>query len=188
MIETAWLGKRSYVVIDDTDPGRPVAAVIDPPRDIDRVTQVLDVAGAELSLVLETHWHADYLSGGLQLSREREATYCVPPTDPEPGFDAERVVDGLTFTLGALQFQALHTPGHTAHHMSYVARDTGGETAAFTGGSLLHGSVGRTDLADPSLTHTLTELQWGSAHRLATLLPAETHVLPTHGFGSFCSA
>ena len=187
-IDTAWLGNRSYVVIDDTDPDRPMAAAIDPPRDIDRVQQVLDGCGARLLLVLETHWHADYVSGGLHLSREHDATYAVPPTDPVPGFAAQRVIDGDQFTVGSLTFRALHTPRHTAHHMSYLLSADGPSVAAFTGGSLLHGAVGRTDLAQPSITRSLTELQWRSAHRLANAVPAETLVLPTHGFGSFCSA
>src|SRR4051794_31588557 len=187
-IETAWLGNRSYVVIDGEGSDQCVAAVIDPPRDIDRVEQVLDAAGAKLTLVFETHWHADYVSGGLQLSREHGATYAVPPTDPSPGFAAERVIDGSEFGLGSVTVRAVHTPGHTAHHMAYVASVRGLATGVFTGGSLLHGAVGRTDLDDPAVTVALTELQWHSAHRLADLLPPTALVLPTHGFGSFCSA
>lgn len=187
-IETAWLGNRSYLVIDDSTQGDVVAAVIDPPRDIDRIQQVLDAASARLVLVLETHWHADYVSGGLQLAQDTGATYAVPPADVEPVFTARQVVDGDTFTVGALSFQAVHTPGHTAHHMTYVASTEASPVAAFTGGSLLHGAVGRTDLADPTVTRSLSELQWRSVHRLASLLPTDTLVLPTHGFGSFCSA
>ena len=155
-IETAWLGNRSYVVVDDADPDRPVAIAIDPPRDVDRVQQLLDTLGARLLFVVETHWHADYVSGGLQLAREQGATYAVPPADPSPGFSAERVIDGAEFAFGSLNIRALHTPGHTAHHMSYVLSDESAPLAAFTGGSLLHVGVGRTDLADPSLTRSLT--------------------------------
>jgi hydroxyacylglutathione hydrolase len=187
-IETAWLGNRSYVVIDESEPGHCTAIVIDPPRDIDRVLQVVEAASARITLVAETHWHADYLSGGLQLSRECHAAYAVPPTDPLPGFEAERVIDGTSFDIGALSLRAIHTPGHTAHHMSYVLSLLDQPAAVFTGGSLLHGAVGRTDLGDPSLTRALSELQWRSAHRLASVLPEQTVVLPTHGFGSFCSA
>src|SRR5206468_9557017 len=90
------------------------------------------------------------------------------------------------FGSGALRVMA--TPGHTPHHVSYVLEDTAGPTAVCTGGSLLHGSVGRTDLYGPELTRPLAHDQWRSARRLVTELPPEVRLLPTHGFGSLCSA
>ncbi|MFL6240780.1 MAG: rhodanese-like domain-containing protein [Actinomycetes bacterium] len=187
-IETAWLGNRSYVAFAETDADGPVAVAVDPPRDIDRVQSLVAAAEARLVLVLETHWHADYVSGGLHLARAHGAGYGVPPADPAPGFAARRVIDGDEFSVGELTLRAVHTPGHTADHMSYVASVAGVPVAVFTGGCLLHGAVGRTDLADASITRALTELQWASARRLATRLPMDTQVLPTHGFGSLCSA
>src|SRR3954452_12539369 len=118
-LETAWLGNRSYVVVDDTSAASP-AVVVDPPRDIARVEALLDAHDAHLELVVETHRHADYASGGLQLSREYGAAYAVPPGAPEPAFDHERVVDGSAYACGSLSLRAVHTPGHTTHHMSYV--------------------------------------------------------------------
>ncbi|MGH3481149.1 MAG: rhodanese-like domain-containing protein, partial [Nocardioidaceae bacterium] len=83
----------------------------------------------------------------------------------------------------------LHTPGHTFHHLSYVLEDADGKPdAVFTGGSMLFGTSGRTDLLDPEHTDTLTRKQYTSLRRLVAELPAETKVYPTHGFGSFCSA
>ncbi|MDX6285353.1 MAG: hydroxyacylglutathione hydrolase [Frankiales bacterium] len=188
-LETPWLGNRSYVVIDDVgERSVRTAIVVDPPRDIDRIHAVLEAHGAKPQLVLETHRHADYISGGLQLARETAAVYAVPPGTPDPAFEYVPVTDGTTFAVGQLTIRAIHTPGHTAHHMSYVLEDRNGPKAVFTGGSLLHGSVGRTDLVDSALTQSLSELQWRSVHRLAAGLPLETAVMPTHGFGSFCSA
>jgi rhodanese-related sulfurtransferase len=80
------------------------------------------------------------------------------------------------------------TPGHTFTHLAYVISDGDGPPAVFTGGSLLYGSVGRTDLVDPARTDELTRAQYHSARHLAESLPGETAVYPTHGFGSFCSA
>lgn len=88
---------------------------------------------------------------------------------------------------GGLEVRALATPGHTPHHTSYVLWHAGAPVAAFTGGSLLIGTVGRPDLVEPRLTEQLTRAQHASAHRLAEL-PASVQVLPTHGFGSFCAS
>jgi glyoxylase-like metal-dependent hydrolase (beta-lactamase superfamily II)/rhodanese-related sulfurtransferase len=192
-LETPWLGNRAYVVIDEvngdvSETARRPAIVVDPPRDIDRIEALLDAHGAKPELVVETHRHADYLSGGLLLAREHAAAYAVPPGAPDPAFEFIPVTDGLTLTVGEVTVRAVHTPGHTAHHMAYVLETGASPVAVCTGGSLLHRSVGRTDLGDSELTRALTELQWRSVHRLAAGLPLEAAVLPTHGFGSFCSA
>ena len=84
--------------------------------------------------------------------------------------------------------RAVHTPGHTPHHMSYVVVDVGRAIAAFTGGSLLYGTVGRTDLISEEATNELTRAQYRSVRHLADQLPGEVRVHPTHGFGSFCSS
>ena len=83
----------------------------------------------------------------------------------------------------------MHTPGHTRHHISYVLRDQNGSTfGVFTGGSMLHGTTGRTDLLGDEHTDELTHAQFHSVRRLADELPDDAEVYPTHGFGSFCSA
>ncbi len=84
--------------------------------------------------------------------------------------------------------RAIATPGHTPHHTSYALEEDGHAVAVFTGGSLLIGTVGRPDLVDPRLTEHLARAQHASAHRLAATLDDEVPVLPTHGFGSFCSS
>ena len=91
--------------------------------------------------------------------------------------------------LGPMRLRVVHTPGHTHHHVSYVLTDAAGAVqAVFTGGSMLYGATGRTDLLGPEHTDTLTHAQYHSVRRLASGLPAGTPVFPTHGFGSFCSA
>ncbi len=181
-IETPSLGNRSYVVV-----GKGEAIVIDPPRDLDRVQAVLDEVGARAVLVVETHRHADYLTGGLTLARQSRARYAVA-ADPELVFDHVPVHDGDVLEAAGFELRALHTPGHTPHHISYALSQHGQEIAVFTGGSLLYGAVGRTDLVDPELTAKLSADQYHSAHRLAAELPDDTLIYPTHGFGSFCSA
>lgn len=180
-IETPSLGDRSYVVSDGAK-----AAVIDPQRDIDRVLEVTGPRGLEITHVLETHHHNDYVSGGPELSRRTGAVY-VLNADEELLFDFHGVREGDVLEVGALTIRVLHTPGHTPTHVSYVVRD-GERQVVFTGGSLLYGSVGRTDLVSPATAEELTRRQHATARRLAADLDDDTTVLPTHGFGSFCSS
>ena len=182
MIETPDLGDRSYVISDGT-----CAIVVDPQRDLDRVTAVLTGLGVGVTLVLETHLHNDYVTGGLALARETGATYVVAGGD-EVAFDRRAVGEGDELSAGSMRVRVLETPGHTETHVSYVISDGDGPAAVFTGGSLLYGSVGRTDLLGGDRTHELTRKQWRSARRLAEELADETPVYPTHGFGSFCSS
>lgn len=182
VIKTPDLGDRSYVVSDGSH-----AVVIDPQRDLDRVEGLLAELGVSAELVLETHLHNDYVTGGLALAAKTGATYVVAARD-EVSFGRRGVQDGDELLAGDLSIQVVETPGHTATHVSYVISDGDGPAAVFTGGSLLYGSVGRTDLLGADRTDELTRKQWHSARRLAELLPDETSVYPTHGFGSFCSS
>lgn len=182
-IETAGLGDRSYLVHDGV-----AAIAIDPQRDIDRFTTLLDQHGLTLELVVETHIHNDYVTGGYALAQATGASYVVS-ADDEVDFPRRRANDGDRFDAGHLSLTAIHTPGHTPHHLSYVLREDEGEpVAVFTGGSMLFGAVGRTDLIDPGRTIELTRSQFHSVRRLAADLGDEIVVYPTHGFGSFCAA
>lgn len=137
---------------------------------------------------METHIHNDYVTGGLELARLTGAAYLVPAA-AHVSFERIPVHDGDLAVIDAgLRLRAVATPGHTPHHTAYVLEEDGTPIAAFTGGSLLIGTVGRPDLVEPRLTEQLARAQHASAHRLAEELPDETAVLPTHGFGSFCSA
>ena len=181
-IETPNLGDRSYVV------GRNgTAIVIDPQRDIDRVERILAERGWRASHVLETHFHNDYVSGGLELSRVLGAEYVVPD-GMDISFSANRVSDKAELASDLGLIRVLHTPGHTPNHISFAVNVGGEDLALFTGGSLLFGSVGRPDLLGPALTEPLARAQWNSMRRIAAEVTATAGVYPTHGFGSFCSA
>lgn len=182
VVATEELGDRSYVAHD----GR-VAVVVDPQGDIDRVRALLGRLGLTCELVLETHIHNDYVSGGFQLAAVTGARYAVSAHD-DVEFDRVAVRDGDELTAGTMTVRVVATPGHTDHHLSYVVSGGDGPPVVFTGGSLLHGGVGRTDLVDPARTEQLARHQYRSVHRLAGLVPAEAGVFPTHGFGSFCAA
>lgn len=180
-IETPGLGDRSYVAADGL-----AALVVDPQRDIDRVRAALDELGVPLTHVLETHIHNDYVSGGLELARGAGADYVLAAAEPV-GFPRHGVRDGDELTVGAMTVRVVHTPGHTPQHVSYAIAAGDGPGALFTGGSLLYGTVGRTDLVGAEHTAALARAQHGSARRLLALPPA-TSVHPTHGFGSFCAS
>lgn len=181
IIETSGLGDRSYLISDGT-----VAVAVDPQRDIDRVLEL--TGDLRITHVLETHIHNDYVTGGLALAQATGAQYVVPAGE-DVDFDRHAVGDGDRIDTGEIHVEVLLTPGHTHHHVSYVLRDDSGEAVGvFTGGSLLFGSTGRTDLVGDDHTEELARLQYHSVRRLADELPSETAIYPTHGFGSFCSA
>lgn len=183
VVETSSLGDRSYLAHD----GR-IALVVDPQRDIDRVLALAGRLGVRITHVAETHLHNDYVSGGLALAKLTGATYLVAGADTV-AFDRLAVADGQEIALSeGMRLSAVATPGHTFHHLSYILTGPGGPEGVFTGGSLLFGTTGRTDLLGAEHAHTLAHQQHASAHRLADLLPDGAHIWPTHGFGSFCSA
>lgn len=182
-IDTPTLGDRSYLV-HDTE----VAFVVDPQRDIDRVLALAKAEGVRITHVFETHLHNDYVTGGYALAEATGAGYHVNAEDPVT-FERVGVRDGDVVAVGeSMRVRVRATPGHTFTHLSYLLEDGGREVAAFTGGSLLYGSVGRPDLLGSAHTEALLRHQYASANSLAAELPDSTGVYPTHGFGSFCSA
>lgn len=181
VIETTSLGDRSYLIHDGTQ-----ALVVDPQRDFDRVTAAAHDAGVEITHIAETHMHNDYVTGGPELAQVTGAAYLVNKADPVK-FDRTPISDGEVVQVGALSVQAVATPGHTVTHLSYIVTDAD-EQAVFSGGSLLFGSVGRTDLVDPAQTTELTHAQYASVRRLTARASEQAELYPTHGFGSFCSS
>jgi len=181
-IDTPSLGDRGYLATD----GR-VALVVDAQRDFDRVLSVAEDRGLTITHVVETHMHNDYVTGGYALAQVVGAQYLVNAADPV-GFGRTPVSDGDLFEVGQMRVRAIATPGHTYTHLSYALGDDQQMFAAFTGGSLLHGSTGRTDLLGEQDKLALSRAQFASAHRLAAELPDSAAIYPTHGFGSFCSA
>ncbi len=181
-IETPSLGDRSYIVHDGV-----VGIVVDPQRDVDRFIAAIDAIGVDVTHVLETHLHEDYASGALVLARKLRASY-VNAAAESLAVDYDGVDDGDRIDVGSLTVEVRRTPGHTPNHLSYVVNADGVAPAVFTGGFLLYGTVGRTDLAGDDSTEQLAREQFRSAHELAASLPDETEIYPTHGFGSFCAA
>jgi glyoxylase-like metal-dependent hydrolase (beta-lactamase superfamily II) len=179
VVPTPGLGNNAYLVASDG-----VAAAIDPPRDAWRMAEVAEVRGWRIRHVLETHVHNDYLSGAREL-RRRVGAAIVAPTRGGYRFAHHAAHDGFRIELGDIGVFARTTPGHTPEHVSWevIARD--GPAALFSGGSLLVGGVGRTDLLGEVRTDELTEAQFHSMERLAEL-PDSVVVYPTHGAGSFC--
>jgi glyoxylase-like metal-dependent hydrolase (beta-lactamase superfamily II)/rhodanese-related sulfurtransferase len=185
------LGDRSYLLSDNE-----VCVVVDPQRDPSPYLQTAERLGVGVMAVLETHIHNDYLSGGPALAGATGATYVIPAGEPVSFAGEVRALDGgETLVAGRLAVTAIATAGHTAHHLAYLVELTGdereealAEQVVCTGGSLLHNATGRTDLLGPGLAETLARSQWRSVRLLLTSLPKHTRILPTHGFGSFCSA
>lgn len=178
---TPGLGDSSYLLRSGAE-----AAIVDPQRDVDRFRQALQQLGVRLVAVLETHVHNDYVSGGPALARDHGADYVVPA---DAGYELQHraLREGDEVRVGALRLRALHTPGHTPHHTSYQVVEGDEVRAVFSGGSVLVGACGRTDLVAPELTESLTVAQYRSAQRIGAL-PDPTVIGPTHGAGSFCSA
>ncbi|MCA1736804.1 MAG: MBL fold metallo-hydrolase [Actinobacteria bacterium] len=160
------------------------AILVDPQRDIDRFIAAAEDIHTRISWVVETHVHNDYVSGARAVARKLGAELLLPAGagvafDHVPAFHLEDIA------LGSTVIRPIHTPGHTPEHVSYLILTEDLPRVVFTGGSLLAGSVGRTDLIGPAQTRQLARLQIASVRRLATL-PSSVAVYPTHGRGSFC--
>ena len=181
VLVTPGLGDNTYLVASGAD-----AAVVDPQRDIGRFLSLAESRGLKVRHVLETHVHNDYVSGAVEI-HEATGAEIAAPAGGGYRFDHRAMSEGDEILLGDLVLVAMETPGHTPEHLSYLLSDaaTGRPIAVFTGGSMMVGGAGRTDLLSPELTDDLTRAQYRSLHRLASL-PDEVEVLPTHGAGSFC--
>lgn len=181
VVVTPGLGDNSYVLTSGDE-----AAVIDPQRDVDRFLVLAERRRATIRRVIETHVHNDYVSGAAEL-RTRTGAEIWGPADAGYAFDHTRVEEETEIPLGDVTLLSLATPGHTPEHTAYLLRDPNGERLAlFSGGSLIVGSVGRTDLLGPERADELARLQYRSVTKLASL-PDGIALLPTHGGGSFCA-
>lgn len=176
------LGNTCYLV----DLGDGSALVVDPPRDLRTVLATAREHGLRIRFAADTHLHADFLSGAVQLAHEFDTTVLASAAGGRV-FAHRGLGEGDQVDLGGLRLTALATPGHTDEHLSFLLGDGQRPVGVFTGGSLIVGSAARTDLLGPDRTEALTRAQFHSLRRLGQL-PARTAVWPTHGAGSFCSA
>jgi hydroxyacylglutathione hydrolase len=180
------LGHISTLIADDT---AGVAAVVDPRRDVDVYLAAARRRELRITHVFETHLHNDYVSGGRELAAEADALHVIGAR-ASLGTAHRAVRQGETIEVGALRFVALETPGHTPEHVSYAVADT--ERAdepvlLFTGGSLLVGSVGRTDLLGADNAIPYAHAMFDSLHDVILREEDFVGVYPTHGAGSLCS-
>ena len=176
------LGNSAYLV--DLGDGRALA--VDVPRDLRAVRAAAVRHGLRIAFAADTHLHADFLSGALQLAADDGAQILASAAGSR-AYGHRGLADGDEVELGGLTLRAWATPGHTAEHLAYLLLDGAQVRAVFTGGSLLVGAAARTDLSGPEQTEPLARAQYASLGRLLAL-PDATPVYPTHGAGSFCSA
>lgn len=178
----AGLGNSSYLL--DLGDGR--GLVLDPSRDPGPYLAAAERRGLRLVWTLETHLHADFVSGSRELAAM--GARVVAPAAAGLQFPARRLGDGEELDLGGPSLRALATPGHTPEHLAYLLTDGGRPLGLFSGGSLLVGTVARTDLISPDRTEELARALWRSLRERILTLPDDLPVYPTHGAGSFCSA
>ncbi|WP_256725609.1 rhodanese-like domain-containing protein [Streptomyces sp. IMTB 2501] len=176
------LGNSAYLV--DLGDGRALA--VDASRDLRALHAAATRRGLRVAFAADTHLHADFLSGAVQLGHDHGATVLASAAGRR-AFEHQGLADGDEVDLGGLTLRALATPGHTDEHLSFLLLDGDRPLGAFTGGSLIVNSAARTDLLGAERTEELARAQYRSLRRL-TRLPDETAVWPTHGAGSFCSA
>ena len=177
------LGNSSYVV--ELSDGR--ALVVDPARDPTPYLELAHWRRLRIVYAVETHLHADFLTGSRELAAADGARLLAPRAG-RLGFSHRGLEDGEEVDLGGLMLRALATPGHAPEHLSYLLLDDGRPQALFSGGALLVGTVARTDLAGPELTEPLARAAYRSLHQRLLSLPDDLGVYPTHGAGSFCAA
>jgi glyoxylase-like metal-dependent hydrolase (beta-lactamase superfamily II)/rhodanese-related sulfurtransferase len=176
------LGNSSYLV--DLQDGR--GLVLDPSRDPGPYLAAAAGRGLRLDFAVETHLHADFVSGSRELALG--GARILAPAAAGLEFPYRGLDDGDEVDLGGLSLRALATPGHTPEHLAFVLADGARPLALFSGGSLLVGAVARTDLISPDRTEELARALWRSLHQRILTLPDDLPVYPTHGAGSYCSA
>lgn len=183
-IYTGCLAQGAYYIVSGNE-----AAIIDPLREIKPYLDRLEKDGVKLKYIFETHFHADFVSGHLDLSNKTGAPIVYGPT-AQPEFEAIIAEDGQVFEIGQARVKALHTPGHTMESTTYLLIDEQGtETAIFTGDTLFLGDVGRPDLAQKATNLTQEDLAGILYDSLQTkIMPLDDSitVYPAHGAGSAC--
>ncbi|MCA0382760.1 MAG: MBL fold metallo-hydrolase [Bacteroidetes bacterium] len=184
-IYTGCLAQGAYYIESEGE-----AVVIDPLREVQPYIDRAEKDGAKIKFVFETHFHADFVSGHIDLSQKTGASIIYGPT-AKPGFDAITATDGQQFQVGKLTFTVLHTPGHTMESSCFLLTDEHGkDVGIFTGDTLFIGDVGRPDLAQKvvaDLTQDkLASHLYDSLRNKILPLADDIIVYPAHGAGSAC--
>jgi glyoxylase-like metal-dependent hydrolase (beta-lactamase superfamily II)/rhodanese-related sulfurtransferase len=179
---TGCLSEAAYYLESDG-----VAAIVDPLRDIDSYVQLARERNATIQYIFETHFHADFVSGHLDLQNATGAPIIYGP-HTETHFPIHLAKDGETFQLGKVTIEVIHTPGHTVESTCYLLRDeTGKPHALFTGDTLFVGEVGRPDLSSGDMDkEALASMLYDSLNNKIASLPDDVIVYPAHGPGSNC--
>src|SRR6476660_1969363 len=183
-IYTGCLAQGAYYITSDGE-----AAIIDPLREVQPYLDRLERDSVKLKYIFETHFHADFVSGHLDLSEKTGAPIVYGPT-ARPEFNFISAEDGQEFTVGKIKLKTLHTPGHTLESTCYLLVDESGkEYALFSGDTLFIGDVGRPDLAQKAAHMTQEELAgtlYDSLRSRIIPLADDIIVYPAHGTGSAC--
>lgn len=183
-IYTSCLAQGSYFISSNGE-----AVVIDPLREIQPYIERAKADNVKINYILETHFHADFVSGHVDLAKATGAKIVYGP-NAKPSFEFHSAKDGELLKVGDITFKVLHTPGHTMESTCYLLIDEGGkELALFSGDTLFIGDVGRPDLAQKSALMTQEELAgmlYDSLHEKIIPLPDSVVVYPAHGAGSAC--
>ncbi len=179
---TNCLSEAAYFITSDGE-----AAVIDPLRDVDAYLKKAEEMGVKIKYIFETHFHADFVSGHLELSKKTGAPIVYGP-QTKAGFDIHMATDGEVFNIGKLKLQAMHTPGHTLESTCYLLHNEAGEPyCVFTGDTLFVGDVGRPDLFSGNMTkEDLAAMMYDSLNNKIKTLADNVIVYPAHGPGSSC--
>ncbi len=179
---TNCLSEAAYFVASNGE-----AAVIDPIRDVDGYLQMAEEQGVKIKYIFETHFHADFVSGHIDLAKKTGATIVYGP-GAETRFKVHLATDGEVFEVGALKIKAIHTPGHTLESTCYLLSDEQGEPyCIFTGDTLFVGDVGRPDLFSGNLSkEQLAGIMYDTLQAKIKTLPDHLIVYPAHGPGSAC--
>ncbi|QCK15279.1 MBL fold metallo-hydrolase [Mangrovivirga cuniculi] len=182
-IYTGCLAQGAYYIESNGE-----AAVIDPLRDVDSYIAKAESRGAKIKYIFETHFHADFVSGHIDLAKKTGAPIVFGP-NAKPTFDAVIAEDGQVFKVGDLEIKVLHTPGHTMESSCFLLIDDNKPQSVFTGDTLFIGDVGRPDLAQKAGELTMEDLAgylYDSLRNKIMTLPEDVIVYPGHGAGSAC--
>ncbi|HRQ51569.1 MAG TPA: MBL fold metallo-hydrolase, partial [Agriterribacter sp.] len=184
-IYTGCLAQGAYYIESNGE-----VAIIDPLREVKPYIRKAEADNAKIRYVFETHFHADFVSGHIDLAAQTGATIVYGPT-ARPAFDAHIAKDGEVFILGNVTITVIHTPGHTMESACYLLTDEKGKAKAlFSGDTLFIGDVGRPDLAQ-KINKELTQEKlagylYSSLHNKILPLPDDIVIYPAHGAGSAC--